>query len=72
MRGTDEVCRNCQYWHRNKLAIECRCKSPHVNGDGWAVWPMVDSDQWCGDWWPSDEYAEAHPDVHDRLLGHNG
>lgn len=52
-----ERCQTCRYASEESGAMICRRRSPApAQKDGWserykiAVWPEVESSDWCGEW----------------------
>lgn len=44
------ICENCAYWAEDGT---CRRHAPQlVQKDGGAIWPVVNGDDWCGEYAP--------------------
>jgi hypothetical protein len=46
--GTQARCETCNYFYFPNS--ECRKNPPHQESKGFARWPVVFHDQWCGAW----------------------
>lgn len=52
---TDSNCLNCRYSFMDISDMTCNRYAPRVdfNVDShWARWPLVEADNWCGEWEP--------------------
>ena len=53
----EQFCKDCQYAKKLKLsetnepfqAFHCRRRAPIASANPWQRWPIVNSDDWCGE-----------------------
>lgn len=67
----DTYCANCIYWagHDGDDAGECRRHSPRPRpAEEVAYWPIVEADDWCGEWEEGGDICTCDPDNGEACL----
>lgn len=64
-----ETCKTCRFWQDFNSMLgqaygRCKEKSPRMNENGYAVWPNVAGDEWCGRYEPyTDQLLDKNGDM---------
>ena len=50
MNKDRDRCESCRWWDESKVLDGgyCRVDSPRPSAEGYAVWPLTSSGDWCG------------------------
>lgn len=52
----NERCENCKFCRNNA----CHRRSPHQDKGGYAIWPHVQENYWCGEYKQKEEKASKN------------